>query len=329
MANLPSYEEVFDYLRSDAYPEGLQPEDYARLLAALLSRQGWYAPDEALDELAYRLDDDQRRQLQRLAEAAARRTDASIAAEISEQSYHAQKARRFGAHNPERMDLPFWIFMVRRGWIAWQARMQFDTEGRRYSEQLQAYFAPDGSVVPGAPQPSYGYGPPLWCFSRFGMSHTRLPDGRALFIAGEHEDFYDPDFCIYNDVIVIGHDLQVQIYGYPEAAFPPTDFHTATLVGEHDLYIIGNLGYPEQRRPGGTPVFRLDTTTLQITEVPTSGEQPGWISRHTAAYLPDRHAIQVAGGQRYTERDGRQALRQNRSRYLLDLATLSWSRVRR
>jgi hypothetical protein len=27
------------------------------------------------------------------------------------------------------------------------------------------------------------------------------------------------------------------VYGYPESVFPPTDFHTATLVGEF-IYVI-------------------------------------------------------------------------------------------
>jgi hypothetical protein len=41
---------------------------------------------------------------------------------------------------------------------------------------------------------------------------------------GEHEDFYDPDFCIYNDVFVHERDGSVAIYGYPESVFPPTDY---------------------------------------------------------------------------------------------------------
>ena len=36
-----------------------------------------------------------------------------------------------------------------------------------------------------------------------GRSTVWLPDGRVVLIAGEHEDSYDPDFCIYNDVVVI------------------------------------------------------------------------------------------------------------------------------
>lgn len=44
---------------------------------------------------------------------------------------------------------------------------------------------------------------PFWCLSnRMGMSSTELDDGRIIKIAGEHEDDYDPDFFIYNDVFV-------------------------------------------------------------------------------------------------------------------------------
>ena len=71
---------------------------------------------------------------------------------------------------------------------------------------------------------------PVWCAQRFGQTVTLLPDGRAVQIAGEHEDHYDPDFTIYNDVFVHEPDGTIRIFGYPEAVFPPTDFHTATLV---------------------------------------------------------------------------------------------------
>jgi len=44
---------------------------------------------------------------------------------------------------------------------------------------------------------------PTWCFDRFGRSTTWLPNGRVVLIAGEHEDSYDPDFCIYNYVVLV------------------------------------------------------------------------------------------------------------------------------
>ena len=71
-------------------------------------------------------------------------------------------------------------------------------------------------------------------------------------IAGEHEDFYDPDFCIYNDVFVERARRPPGIYRYPKDVFPPTDFHTATLVGD-EIILIGSLGYRDLRRAGRSP----------------------------------------------------------------------------
>jgi len=63
---------------------------------------------------------------------------------------------------------------------------------------------------------------PIWTFDRMGATQCNLSDGRILCIGGEHEDYYDPDFCIYNDVIVFGPAGEIEIYGYPEEVFPPT-----------------------------------------------------------------------------------------------------------
>ena len=57
-----------------------------------------------------------------------------------------------------------------------------------------------------------------------GQSQTELPDGRLICVAGEHEDSYDPDFHIYNDVVVFDPSGEYEIYGYPQNVFPPTDF---------------------------------------------------------------------------------------------------------
>jgi hypothetical protein len=59
---------------------------------------------------------------------------------------------------------------------------------------------------------------------------------------GEHEDHYDPDFFIHNDVVVRTPDGEVAIYGYPTEVFLPTDFHTATLLPA-SIVLIGSLGY--------------------------------------------------------------------------------------
>jgi hypothetical protein len=43
----------------------------------------------------------------------------------------------------------------------------------------------------------------------------------------------------------------LEIFGYTTDVFPPTDFHSATLLS-NQIVIVGNLGYPKERRAGTT-----------------------------------------------------------------------------
>ncbi len=260
-----------------------------------------------------------------------------IETDLTPEEYFAQREPRFGETNPERMDLPFWEFMVRSRWSAWSARMRFDRACQEYMavlgevmppfDELQKMSAEEQAAI-SARIPRYKYNGPTWCFSRFGQSETVLPDGSRVLIAGEHEDWYDPDFHIYNDVVVIrpdqGADQVIQIYGYPREFFRPTDFHSATLVGDA-IYIVGGLGYWGTQTLGTTPVLRLDLKTFAIETVPTSGELPGWIYEHKATYVPERSAIRVRGGKVLLRFEGKRTRRQNRKTYWLDLATNTWS----
>jgi ankyrin repeat protein len=96
--------------------------------------------------------------------------------QVSKSEYVSGMRPRFGRSNPEIMDIAFWRAMVRAGISAYEAKVQYD----------------DAENMDDA----------AWCFSRYGMSFTELPDGRFVQIGGEREDFYDPDFYIYNDVTV-------------------------------------------------------------------------------------------------------------------------------
>lgn len=216
---------------------------------------------------------------------------------VSRDDYLAGKNRRFGIQNPEKIDNPFWLAMVRAGCSAWQASEQFADANA--GERL-----------------------PVWCYQRFGRSTTILDDGRIIEIAGEHEDHYDPDFCIYNDVTEFKPDGLIRIFGYPEHVFRPTDFHTATLV-DGFILIIGCLGYPAGRQFGRTPVYRLNTATFEIQEVETSGDQPGWIHRHKTK-LDGRNRVIVSGGQ--IERSLDTPSHENIDEWALDLTTWTWTR---
>ncbi len=213
---------------------------------------------------------------------------------VEEEEFKLNMHRRFGNGNPQKMNFPFWMDMIRSGASASQVRSHFKTEPEE----------------------------PIWSFKRFGKSINELLDGRIIEIAGEHEDWYDDDFCIYNDVIVHFGDGSFDIYGYPENVFPPTDFHSATLVGKY-IYIIGTIGYPQGRVPGETPVFKLDCESFEIQKVETTGTKPGWINRHKAKYI-DEHKIQITGGQILINAGGRETFKVNQDSFVLDTHSLAW-----
>ena len=218
---------------------------------------------------------------------------------VSAEEFHRHKHRVFGTTNPERMPFPFWEDMIRAGLNAYFARQDFSYE--------------------------LGQGqPPVWCAYRFGQSINFLPDGRIIQIAGEHEDYYDPDFCIYNDIFVHHPDGSIEIFGYPEADFPPTDFHTASLMSDNSVWIVGSLGYGGSRRFGETPVYRLDTNSMQIECIEVSGTPPGWINRHSARIV-DGERIEISGGQVCRIVDGKEELVPNETKCILDTTRRQWT----
>jgi hypothetical protein len=209
------------------------------------------------------------------------------------------RSPREGNDNPTRMDNPVWAWLVRN--------------------RISAYAAVDAYGAPGG----YMQGP-TWCFDRFGQTETQLPDGRVLYVGGEHEDHYDPDFHIYNDVVVIHPSGEVSILGYPKSVFPPTDFHTATLVGS-DLYLVGRLGYPEDRRQRIESVHVLDTGSYRIRTMQTSGEAPPWLHRHVAELDADGGRILLRGGK--VLHDELPVMIDNLDQWALRIHDGAWTRI--
>jgi hypothetical protein len=211
------------------------------------------------------------------------------------------RAPRFGESNPTLMTNKVWEWLIRT--------------------KLDAYFTTEQF---GGPSPASAG--PTWCFSRDGQSETRMPDGRMIWIGGEHEDFCDPDFYIYNDVVVKGKDGTLSIYGYPKECFPPTDFHSATLISTK-IIIIGNIGYVNQREARTTQVFVLDTGSYEIRRIDTKGEYPGWISEHKARLSHDRKVIFINGGQLVRGRGNMRV--ENIDDWKLNLTDWTWECVKR
>lgn len=216
----------------------------------------------------------------------------------SSQDVKAGAERQFGTRNPEKMNLPYWQAMVRCNGTGWQGRCKVD------SDDIGDH--------------------PFWSYDRYGRTFTSLPDGRYIEIAGEHEDSYDPDFCIYNDVVVHHGDGTFDIYGYPEEVFPSTDFHSATLIDNY-IYIIGSLGYAGTRRYGETPVYKMNCQTYEIEKIATSGDNPGWISEHKAEYIGN-HLVKIEGGNTCEWSDNKEMYLPNKNIYILDVRQGVWSK---
>ena len=208
------------------------------------------------------------------------------------------RSARRGKQQAERMDNPVWEWMLREEVGTYSATQHF---------QLGSAF----DLGPG------------WCSQRYGQSETLLPDGRVILIAGEHEDYYDPDFYIYNDVIVKNPDGSTHFYSYPEEDFTPTDFHSATLLDEQ-IILIGNLGYLESRRPGETLVQSLSLKDFHIRKIETKGNCPGWIGNHRTEYFSAEKKVIVSGGETFGD-DG--SLLENIDDWELDLSIWTWKRL--
>jgi len=245
------------------------------------------------------LDDEWAREMAE--EEADRQRKAEPAPSISKDEFLAWRAPRRAGTQAVKLDNPLWHWLVRTRWSAYNANEIFAG-------------------------PSSCHAGPMWCFDRFGTSETPLPDGRVVHIGGEHEDAYDPDFFIYNDVIVTAPDGGIAIYGYPTEVFPPTDFHSATLAGG-SIFIIGCLGHPDQRVRQTTPVYKLAPDSMSISQVETSGESPGWIYRHSARLSDNGQCIIVSAGERWLGRE--YPTIENIDSWSLNTLTGEWQRLTR
>lgn len=217
--------------------------------------------------------------------------------EVTAKLFAKWRDARRGKRVAEDLSNPYWSWLIQSEESSWAANQHF-----------------------GGPS-SYD-GSPAWSAQRFGQSTTTLPDGRILLIAGEHEDHYDPDFFIYNDIIVRHPDGRIEILGFPENVFPPTDFHSASLV-DGKIILIGNLGYPEQRKSGETQILVIDPTTWEIKKQPSTGESPGWIHDHQATV--DEGSIIVTRGKVWTDKNT--SLTENFDDWRLHLADWRWERL--
>jgi hypothetical protein len=213
------------------------------------------------------------------------------------------RAKIYGTANPSIMNNPLWNYSIKQYLTPENLRLLFDYE--------------DSYIFNDEKGPDFGWTNPAWCHSRMGATSTKLPDGRTVNIGGEYEDYYDPEFAIYNDVVVFSSnavyndadnklrvvemgDAVPTIYGYPKDVFPPIDFHTATLITERTqddtspttneecIILIGGLGY-QNGNSLTTNVYRLNLGDFSTAKVETHGKAPdGRTHEHLATLVEDQ-----------------------------------------
>ena len=174
--------------------------------------------------------------------------------------------RTFGKSNPDIYSNPFYSYMIKHRLSPYSFKSSHNLD----YEKIR----------------------PIFTMGRIGMSKTEIKSkDLTVYIGGEYDDFYDPDFLIYNDVICEWKDGAVKHFGYPESVFPCTDFHSATYYPLHNaIYIIGRVGYdsPQKKEFKATEVFALDLESFAISKVEVMGVSPGWISSHKAKRVGEK-----------------------------------------
>ena len=216
---------------------------------------------------------------------------------ISKEEYQYWRHPRYGVSNPQKIKSKVWEYGVVSKKSAYELSKEFGFDDNFDTK-------------------------PSWSYDRFGRAIIFLNDGREIHIAGEHEDYYDPDFFIYNDVTVINPDDSIDFYLYPKDIFRPTDFHTASLI-DNKIYIIGNLGYEENIKYGYTQVYELDLKDFSIKEIESKGQMPGWIHEHDARVI-DKDKIEINGGLIMCSPDS--GLIKNRDNWIFDTKTHIWKK---
>ncbi len=100
-----------------------------------------------------------------------------------------------------------------------------------------------------------------------------------------------------------------------------TDFHSATLI-DHWIYIIGSLGYQEDRQEDLIAVYRLNTVDFHIEHVETQNPPNFQLYDHNARLTGSD--LVLTGGRYFSCKDVEFMPQVNMRRITLNLDTLTW-----
>ena len=177
---------------------------------------------------------------------------------------------RYGTAHPEWVENTLWEEAIREEWTGYALCQHL---GIRHSRPLPPRFHAfvlsryDARAVTGAGSASAA--PARRC-RRARRPHRRRARGRLT---------------IPTSASTMMWSSSIRADASSSISIPRTCFHRPTFTAQRslgrDIILIGSLGYRDLRRIGETQVLKLDTRTLRIEPVATTGAAPGWISDHT------------------------------------------------
>jgi hypothetical protein len=164
----------------------------------------------------------------------------------------------------------------------------------------------------------------VFSFHRFGRTETQLPDGRIVYIGGEHEDFYNCDFFIYNDVVVVrGHgnggaraeaEVEADLIDYAARYGQYPDYFRGVKEDWMDRILL-HAAAVQGAAPEEIDIYGYSTDVFLPTDF------------HTATYCKDevtgKEYIYIIGGLGYMDSPHRHATLSHR----LDLSNFSIQRM--
>lgn len=97
----------------------------------------------------------------------------------------------------------------------------------------------------------------------------------------DYNDYYNPDFKIYNDVTIRHFDSKYELWNYPEEQFPPVYAHDTVHDKNIDfVYITGGLGSGDRQRKNITEIYQLNLETKDIEHIEALGDSPPCLHNH-------------------------------------------------
>jgi hypothetical protein len=224
------------------------------------------------------------------------------------------RVARVGTRNPERIEDLFWHFKVAqelatRGLLS---KQQMEVARQAWKQANKNKGISDGVIHP------------LWSFRRHGQTQTTLPDGRMLFVAGEHEDAYDRDFFIYNDVVVLGsrwpnRDIRLSRIDFPSNRF---SFSNANWCGNHHDRVTGlSRAKALWKHTGCAP--RHENTSRIDAKYDRRSTRLDPQARSRAIGVQWRLYLRRRGASTHTRAGGSD---RQRDRFTLDLTILRWGK---